>query len=275
MHPFDLTRGWYKFGDYSPSAYMIAKDYSDDNLISLELPEELVNKSYEEFKELISLIDDSINKMKPFFILNQVSFYNWIYEEKAPKEFKSLYKQHRNFEEFFPLLLTFVRLCKTLPKNFYEKFGNLDTIITNYYNHLNHLEDDTILYVFCDFMDLFENVMLRLKNKDYHINEDGLIFLQELKETYCKSGEGSECDLWTLLAPYSQTLIGRRAEKEKRWYRSKVDFIVSALTQKIEILREQAESLDLLPSIEELEAEIKKCDIKEERMSLREIYSSL
>jgi len=271
---FDLTRGWYKFGDFSPSAYMIAKNYSDNDLISLDTPKELVNKSFEEFEELIPLIENSIKNLKPFFIKDQASFFKWIYEVKAPNEFKALYNQHRNFEEFFPLLLTFVRLYKAFPKSFYKTFENLDTSITNYYNHLNHIDDDEILKVFCDFMDLFEMVMLRIKNRDYHVNEDSLIFLQELKETYCQS-EGSDCDLWTLLVPYTQTLIGMRAEEAKRWYRSKVDFGVEVIPKKIEILREQAEALGLFPSIEELEAEIKKYDNKEERLSLREIYAEL
>jgi len=270
---FDLTRGWYKFGDFSPSAYMITKDYSEDNLINLEPPKDLIYKSFEEFEELIPSIDNSIKKLEPFFVMDQTSFYNWIYEVKAPNEFQSLYKLHRNFEEFFHIL-SFVRVYRAFPKIFYEKFEILDTTITNYYNHLNHLENDGILNVFCDFMDLSEMVMLRIKNKDYHINEDCLIFLRELKETYCTS-ENSDYDLWTLLVPYSQTLVGMKAEVVKRWYRNKVDFIVGALPKKIEILREQAEFLDLLPSIEELEAAIKKYDSKEERLPLREIYSTL
>lgn len=270
---FNLTRGWYKFGDFSPSAYMITKDYSEDDLISLEPPKDLIDKSFEEFGELIPSIDNSIKKLVPFFVMPQTSFYNWIYEVKAPSEFQSLYKLHRNFEEFFHIL-SFVRLYRTFPKIFYEKFENLDTTITNYYNRLNHIENDGILNVFCDFMDLSEMVMLRIKNKDYHINEDCLIFLRELKETYCAS-ENSDYDLWTLLVPYSQTLIGMRAKEAKRWYGSKVDFIVEVLPKKIEILREQAESLGLLPSIEELEVEIKKYDNKEERLPLREIYAEL
>ena len=270
---FDLTRGWYKHGDYSPNAYMIAKDYSDGDLISLEPPKELANESFEEFKKLIPSIDDSIKKWEPFFIKDQASFYNWVYETKAPEEFKGLYKSHRSIEQFFTPLLTFFRLPKAFQKLFHEKFENLDTLITNYYNHLNHLKDEEILNLFCDFMDLFEMVMLRIKNKNYHVNEDGLIFLQALKETYCNSD--SETDLWTLLVPYIETLTGRRAEDEKRWYRSKVNFIKEVLPIKIDILREQAEPMDLLPSAEELEHEIKKYNRKGVRKTLRDTYSSL
>lgn len=271
---FDLTRGWYKYGEYSPNAYMIAKNYSDGDLISLELPKELVNGSLEEFKELIPLIDESIKNLKQFFVMDQTSFYNWVYETKAPEKFKGLYKSHRSFEQLFLDILTFLRLPRAFPKLVYEKFEKIkdqDMLITNYYNHLNHLEDDRILNIFCDFMDLFEMVMLRIKNKGYHVNEDGLIFLQELKENYCDSDN----DLWTLLVPYSETLRGMRAEDEKRWYGSKVDFILGMLPKKLEIFREQAESMDLLPSIENIEAEIKKYDSKENRTPLREIYSRM
>ena len=47
------------------------------------------------------------------------------------------------------------------------------------------------------------------------------------------------------------------------------------IPKKLEILREQAESMDLLPSIENIEAEIKKYDSKENRTPLREIYSRM
>ena len=64
---FDLTRGWYKFGEFSPNAYTIAKYGSDGDLMSFELPKELVEVCLEELKEVSPLIDKSIEKWKPIF----------------------------------------------------------------------------------------------------------------------------------------------------------------------------------------------------------------
>lgn len=266
---FDLTRGWYKFGEFSPNAYTIAKYGSDGDLMSFELPKELVEVCLEELKEVSPLIDKSIEKWKPIFIKDQTSFYNWVYETKAPEEFKGLYKSHRDFEHFFSRLLIFFRFQKTSSKISIEKSDNQDMIIRNFYRQVNHLKDDEILNIFCDFMDLFEMVMLRVRNKDCRINGDSLIFLQDLKENYCDSDN----DLWTLLVPYIETLKGRRAEDAKKWYRKKCESIKKVLPKKIESLTGQAESLDLLPTLEEMEVEIKKCDGEEERLPLREIYA--
>ena len=264
---FDLTRGWYKFGEFSPNAYTIAKDGSDGDLMSFELPKELVEECLEELKEVIPLIDKSIKNWEPIFIKDQTSFYNWVYETKAPEEFKGLYKSHRDFNHFFSHLLIFFRFQKVSPKISIEKANNQNIIVRNFYKQLNYLNDDETLNIFCDFMDLFEMVMLRIRNKDYHVNEDDLIFLRELKRDYCDS----ENDLWTLLVPYSETLTGMGAEDAKKWYRNKCECIKDVLSKKIENFTEQAESMDLLPTIEEMEVEIEKYDSKEERLPLREI----
>ena len=264
---FDLTRGWYRYGYYSQNAYTVIKDYSEGNILNLDIPKEMIEKSLDKFSELLPKISDSIKNLKPDFIQDRNLFYDWIYETKAPEEFKGLYRSHRDFQDFFTRILTFFRLSKKFTSFDYVEKWNQDTIIRDYYRHLNHLKDDEILNIFCDFMDLFEMVMLRMKNKNYLVNEDSFNFLERLKENYCGSGN----DLWTLLVPYSETLKGRRAEDEKICYREQCELVKAALPQKIEILTGYAESMDLLPSIEEMEVEIKRYDSKEERMPLREI----
>ena len=264
---FDLTRGWYRYGYYSQNAYRIIKDYSEGNMLNLDIPKELIEKSLDNFSELLPKISDSIKNLKHDFIQDRNLFYDWIYKTKAPEEFKGLYRSHRDFQEFFTRILTSFRSSKNFANFDYVEKGNQDTMIRDYYRHLNHLKDDDVLNIFCDFMDLFEMVMLMIKNKNYYVTEDIFNFLEKLKENYC----GSDNDLWTLLVPYSETLIGRRAEDELIGYREQCGLVKAALNQKIEILTGHAESMDLLPSIEEMEVEIKRYDSKEERMPLREI----
>lgn len=155
--------------------------------------------------------------------------------------------------------------------NFNILVGTIENEISNHYNHLDHIEDEGILDLFVELMDLIEMLMLKIKSEGYCIGKNSLDIFQELVETY----SGSDCDLWTLLVPYCETLKGWRAEETKEQHRNNVELFKLFLPLKIEKLKKSIESLDLLPSIEEMDVEIKKYDGKEERLPLREIYSIL
>lgn len=268
---FDLTWGWYKYGGFSKNAYLVAKDYSEGDLPSWDIPQERIEKSKEELRELLPSIEESIKNLKDYFTKDRNSFYEWVYGEKAPDQFRDFYKAHQSFYQQFRSILTSLRSLESYPAYFGEKFKSLESAISNYYNHMIHLDDDEILNLFCDFMDLFEEVMLRIKSMDYYIDSERLFFLGELFATYC----GPKCDICTLLVPYGETVKGWRASKEKNWHKSNVELTKTLLPVIIDDLRKRAESLDLIPCIEELEAEIKNCDSKEERKTLRELYSEL
>jgi len=270
---FDLTRGWYKYGDYSPNAYSIAKDFSDEDLPSLDIPSELGQRSLKEFRDKISSIDGAIEKLRPYFIKDQTTFYNWVYRQKAPKEYRHLYLVHQDFSRYFLDFLKFLRLPTAFKDTLDKNFKCINKIVTTYHNSIEHIEDEEVLSIFYDYMDLFEMVMLKTKNSDYHIGKEGMTFLENLNELYC----GTDNDLWTLLVPYEETLVGMGADDEKEWYRRKVHLTKPFVKENLELSGDQAEESGLLPDAEEIEAEIKRCDSEsgKERKSLREINSSV
>jgi hypothetical protein len=123
-------------------------------------------------------------------------------------------------------------------------------------------------------------VELRMENKKFNVGNEEQLFVEDLQQFYINKRTIGEdlfvADLWMLLVPYSETLTGNLVETERENYIKKVEntkeFLKLALTR----LVHRAKELDLLPSIEEQEAKIKRLDEKYPgRRPIREIYELL
>ena len=246
---FDITRGWYKYGKYSPTAYAVVRKYEppflEPYLSYVEIPNEgeLLSKYY----DLIGMIRESIRKLKRYFITTNYEFKNWIYRELAPTKYRGLYQVHQRFEENFDRLLKNLEVGSDCNLAIEEMYN----IIGEYYNNITHIDDEEIVGIFCDYMDLLEMLLLKIQ-KTKKVNEAMLLLLKKLRELYC-----NEEDLWKLLVPYLDTLEGANAEQEKEKYASKIQFLKAFLNEEIQTIKQTADRYGLLPTLEEVREEIK------------------
>lgn len=270
---YNLTKGWYRYGYFSPTAWEVVRTYTQPdftNLTTFNPPNELVTESLEKFKNEQNSILSKINEFKEYFVLRQQEFLDWVYEVTTPQEYRSLYLTHKNFEMH---LDNFIRCVKApqIFKQFLDKLiPRLEELVTQYHQVIKHIKDENILDLFYDFMDLLEMITLKITNKECLVNERELLLLDELKELYI----GDNVDIWLLLVPYNETLTGPVAELEKIRHAEKVSATKKFLEEFLEKLSNDAKELNLLPSAEELKEKIRRLEYPGRR-PIREIYESI
>lgn len=239
---YGLTRGWYRYGDYSPNAYLIAKDYSDSDLATFEPLNEVAQKASERFQNQITAIDNHIRELASFFVKDQKNFYTWVYSVKAPEEYRGLYQTHQQFTEFLNFL-DYLRTPGVLyQSNLDARFETIEPLVTDYYDNVRYIKDKEILELFYAFMDLFEAVIVKIRKNRYRVKSQGFDFLWSLKDLYYSS----DWDLWSLLVPYSQTLTGMRADAEKERHQRRVSLAKLIVRSSLDDIYEQAELLEFL-----------------------------
>jgi hypothetical protein len=268
---YDLTRGWYKYGFYSPTAWEVAQEYTmseSANLILFEPPKELITKLLEKFTLETDSIVAEIDLLKEFFIQDKTNFFDWVYGTTTPKEYRKLYLMHRNFQRYID---DFIR-CLNSPDVFNAFLDKLiprmEDLVSQYYESIGHIKDEGVLDLFYDYMDLLEMVSLKIANKKYQLNEEELFLLGELKDFYL-----SDVDLWLLLVPYSETLVGPIAQMEQERHAEKISASKKFLEVFLQKLFDDTKKRDLLPSIEEQGEKIRRLGAKYPgRKPLREVY---
>lgn len=241
---YDLTRGWYRYGAYSPNAFTVARDFSDEDLPTFNPPKELIESASERFREQIRHIDRAVKNLEPFFVRNREKFYKWVYGVKAPEKYRGFYLTHQHFINF----LNFIDSPDIFRFYFNKRFDEIESVVTDFYDNIR-FKDDDVRNLFYFFMDLFEIVALKLIKNDYRIGTQELYFLRTLKEFYYHGPEYSS-DLWFLLVPYSETLAGMSAHAERERHQRKVDFTKKELQVNLTDLYDLAESTGFLRGTE-------------------------
>jgi hypothetical protein len=244
----DLTRGWYKFGLYAPSAWSVSKKYANGgNLQQFSIPSSKIR--LREFSNILPKIRKSIYNLKKNFILEKNSFYEWVYST-SPREYRNFYlskmRFENNFEEFK------VHYSHGYSLYFEDEYWSQIKLISDLYKNIEHVSDIETIDIFHDYMDLLEMVLLKIKILSFKQSKEMVSVLDTLLEAF--RGENG---LLTLLVPFKETLIGRDAEDLTRWMDSKISSSKEFLPSHIEALYEEARRHDLLPTKEELEADIK------------------
>jgi len=262
---YNLTRGWYKYGYYAPSAYDVITEFAGKDaycLTSFEPPKDLVDSSFEKFGARVTSIENSIGDLEEFFVQKWKDFVAWVYSELVPPEYKNFYLTHVEFKNFLMMFTHYLKSPSVWRWQF-DKFGpRLANLVDRYNNALEHIKDESILEIFRDFMRLLELVELRIENKNFEIGDRELLFLEDLQQFYInkQTMEGAlfTKELWMLLIPYSETLVGNLADIEHENYIKKVEDTKEFLRPILSRLIRRAKDLDLLPSIAELEAKIRR-----------------
>ncbi len=240
---FNLTKGWYRHGEYSYAAYRVVKDIGIDrgSEIVVNIPVNILN---------------SVKRFKEIFLVPHDIFYKWIYEKRAPEEYRALYIAHRNFEILLNKIINLMTSKKDIPE---ELFWNIRKELAVIELNLDHVNDEEILELFYKFTDIFQRIITRIKRYGY--NNDSIIALRRLREIYCHMGQEDDpqgrYDLWTMLVPYLQTLRGKNVEKEKEEYKRKVQRCKLYVKSKLEDLEKFINEKGLDVTIDDLRKELK------------------
>lgn len=269
---FDLTRGWFKYGAYSPSAHAVSKKFAEENLENFNPPKELLVDANEEFGEMAYRINREIGRSWDFSKTSD-KFYDWLYEHMAPESVRDIYRSHRSMKNHLDELLSVYGEENLISSDgFFEgKYRGFQETITEFNNNLSHVEDEDILDLFFDFTDLLEMETLKMKNAKPETRMKMKPLFEKLKDLYDIEGGGA--DIWLTLVPYEETLVGLRANKEKEEYENRVENVKPQLRSEIDFIKEKFD--DVMPTREELRKEIKRLDEKMggERKAIREVYS--
>ena len=254
-----LTRGWYKFGLFSPEAWNICNEYS--NLENLVIPS---FNTDEKLSELTAAIKKSLLKFHNIFPKkNNEEFSEWVYE-RAPKEYRSFYFSKKDFETH---LGNFERSLKqSKARELGEEYNEEIRSVTKFYENIRHATDDDVLDQFHSYMDLLEMSLLKIKNNVFELTQEKINFLMEMKEAY-------EC-LLVLLVPFKQTLTGENVELWSEWY-DKINVKAKKdLSNRLNNLKEAANSLNIVPTISELREDVDRLG-RGQRESLRELFNKV
>ncbi len=211
---FNLTRGWYKFGAYSPTAFKISKKYlEEENLASFNPPQDVLKDAKTSLKDEIKEINSYLKRTSYKFRRGGEKFYKWIYENLAPLFVRDIYKSHRSLEKSFSdIFLKFDKLeSDKFEADFNKEYRDIEEKITIYNRNLDHIKDNEILDLFFEFTDLLELGMLKVKNSEPESGGKTERFFKRLKDIYCSENP----DIWLTIVPYKDTVTGPKAEEEK------------------------------------------------------------
>jgi hypothetical protein len=228
----NLTYGWYRHGFYSPLAEAILNKKHVNSL------SDYVSSDVKSKPEERLAIDRIINDYKGIFMKPREQFYDWVYKNKCPKKYKPLYKNNMQTVEFIN------QVIGSIKKDSYDPLINnkIENVITDYYTSLYHVKDEEILQAFCDFTDIFESMMLGLRNNKNRSKAIG--YLGKLKEIQDR--------LYTYLTPYTNTLMGPKKEEEIKRFTEKSKLEIAKIRKELQDIQSDLIKENLWPSYEEM-----------------------
>jgi len=227
-----LTYGWYRHGFYSPMAADILDNKKVNSL------SDYVSSDIRSKKEQRPVIDKIINDYKNIFMKSREEFYDWVYINKCPKEYKPLYKNNIQTVDYLAKIIDSIK-----KNNFDPALNNLvEDTITHYYNSLNHITDEETLQTFCDFTDIFESLMLSIRNSKNGLK--ALKYLEKLKIIQNR--------LYTYLTPYPNTLTGPRKDEEIKRFTERSKIEVAEIRKQLKEIQSDLRKDSLWPSHEEM-----------------------
>ncbi len=250
----NLTYGWYRNGYYCPSIYDILLQKNIDNLNSYVC--EHVKSNDKQRK----IVNSAIVKYKDIFLRDAERFFDWVYRVKSPKQYRKFYSNYYKFTNDLKSLSQI--LTKGQVNENY--LANIENDITNYYEGLTHVDEDTFS-VFCDFTDILEamNISLRYnKNKQKISNVfDELISIHNR--------------LYTFLTPYTQTLVGPKKDIVVEKFIKDRNMEISSISNELKNLEIKLRKQSLWPSHEEIIEYTKKLSSEFKPQEIKEIEKAL
>lgn len=285
---FDLTRGWYKHGYYSRSVDSHMSSYP--SFEELDVETDIFREAQQHVDEtFIYKLDANIrNRVTDKFVKDGSIFYKWIYSDLAPSNYRDFYNYNREFTKSLEYLIDAAKKNEPQIK---EDLSRVDKALSNLRSALRFIKDDEILDVYLRFSDLLRMLMIKFRKDNTVKNIDlaVVLALENLFWLYINSQsmerestanvaqyifpvtplEGG--DIWTILTPYRETLIGQQKDEEIIRHTKKIQTLKPNLLNAIGKLKEFCEDYKLLPSMEDIKAEIRRIDTQK-RAPLREIF---
>lgn len=257
--------GFYRHGFYSESVnkYISSNYGSDFNLSTAK------STDVEISDDLRILIKESIKNVKKYFVMSRESFFNWIYMEKTPNEYRSFYAAHRNLLKWFKTMDDNLNGNGFQTSLFNKLDGNIEGLINEYYLSVDHVEDPEILLLLRDFTDLIEYLALKLNNG--HNNQEIKAALDLLEKFYDS--------ILNLITPYPITLSGdsESVSLELERHNQRSNFFKNKLKKELSEYYYDFEEKGLLPTFEEIQMDLEektKVMPKGSRV-IKEIYQTI
>ncbi|MEN4017034.1 MAG: hypothetical protein PQ975_00985 [Methanobacterium sp.] len=261
----DFVWGYYRHGFYSSTVedYLKTSFGADFNLS--QLTQEQVNLP----EEVTQMINNCLLKLSQYFVRDRKAFFEWIYGEITPNEYRDFYLTNRELNNWFEEIKDDLMGGNLQMNLFGRKDRNISGIISNYYFSLEHIEDEDILEIFRKFTDLIEFLSIKLNNNQsisqITIKVDSLFRIYK--------------DIFAILTPYIETLHGDRklVEQEKIKHKNRVQFYKKKLNKDLDELHEQFESEGLIPTINELNKELLTLikQLPADSPTIRELYEEI
>lgn len=250
----NLTYGWYRNGYYCPSIYDILLQKNINNLSSYVC--EHVKSNDKQRK----IVNNAIAKYKDIFLRDAERFFDWVYRVKSPKQYRKFYSNYYKFTNDLKILSQILTKGQVNENH----LAKIENDITNYYEGLTHVDEDTFS-VFCDFTDILEamNISLRYnKNKQKISNVfDELISIHNR--------------LYTFLTPYTQTLVGPKKEIVIENFIKDRNMEISGISNELKKLEIDLRKQSLWPSHEEMIEYTKKLSAEFKPQEIKEIEKAL
>jgi len=240
----DFVWGYYRHGFYSSTVgdYLKTSYGMDFNLS--QLPQKQVDLP----EEVTQIINNCISKLSQYFVRDRKTFFEWIYGEITPNEYRDLYLTNRELNKWFEEIKDDLMRRNPQMDLFGRKDRNISGIISKYYFSLEHVEDEEILEIFRKFTDLVEFLSMKLNNN--HNISRITIKIDSLFLNYK--------DIFAILTPYIDTLHGdaKLVHEEKIKHENRVQFYKKKLNKDLDELYEQFDDEGLIPTIDELNNEL-------------------
>lgn len=237
---FPLTRGWFRYGYYAPTAQEETSLLfgSQKRLGKLVPPQVRCGENtLEDFKMVVSYL-------KPFFLVSRTKFDRWIHEEMAPEPYRRYYKCEKLFFEKLTYIERAVlnnRQRAAVPANFSE-------IVTEFERSLDFVDNQQALEYLHDYVDFWELLILRIQNRG--ITTQMKPIASELVKIYKKY-------LRPALTPYEKTLVGMNAEQKKKEFRQHVRSNLIEFSRQLDFYKNSAKRDGSIATLEEIRDDLK------------------
>ncbi|MFQ6055897.1 MAG: hypothetical protein ACE5J3_07960 [Methanosarcinales archaeon] len=236
----DFTRGWYRFGYYTPNLEFI----EIENLSEVSFDNETVREAFDLYGEHEDIVKNTLAELREYFIQPHDRFLRWIYD------------QNEEYAEFYHAKTDFTKMLQRISENLREAFTfeipyeRLESSITRLDKSLKHIENVDVLNAYYKLTDLIERIELKLKLGKTVVEPNASQILENLLELYNKT-------ILSGMVPYVQTLRGKKAELERIRYEKRVMEDIKTANIMLKKFYNDASEKNLLPSLEDYVSEIK------------------
>lgn len=235
---FPLTRGWYRYGYFAPTAHQCISNLLD------------TYQSFERFPNFRNVIKEegmqdkfkeAVRSLKKYFVMENDCFDKWVHEEMAPHPYRAFYEYETVFHD------KLVQIYRSLSTDMALDLSDFSNIMTNFEYSLSYIEDSKVLELLFDYVDFWESLVLRIRKEGSTRTMEP--FVTDLIRVYDEY-------LRHALTPYEQTLVGMNAEYERESFTRRKRRNVRQFEEELHFLESMARRSSLTASLDEIRDEL-------------------